>query len=139
LFPAVLTSFSSLGRQARTPVIDPSDFVLGIEATAGGESVLGAKRRELVRREAETRKRRRVAPRARTMTLIRSFTSLVDQTVPPWLQVVVFGYLSVVLMTSTVDKFRERRSLLLAVAYLAVAVLFGLRATFVLIDLLNVG
>jgi hypothetical protein len=73
------------------------------------------------------------------MTWIRSLTSLVDQTVPPWLQVVIFGYLSVVLMTSTVDKFRERRSLLLAVAYLVVAVLFGLRATLVLIDLLNVG
>jgi len=75
-----------------------------------------------------------VAPTARTM--IPSFTNIVGRTIPPWLQVVLFGYLSVVLMTWGADKFKERRSLLLAVIYVAAALFFGLQATFILIDLL---
>ena len=69
--------------------------------------------------------------------MIRTFTSIVGRTIPPWLQVVIFGYLSVVLMTWGADKFKERRSLLLAVVYLAAALLFGLQATFTLMDLVS--
>jgi hypothetical protein len=70
--------------------------------------------------------------------MIPSFTNIVGQTIPPWLQVVLFGYLSVVLMTWSADKFKERRNLLLAVIYVAAALFFGLQATFILIDLLSV-
>jgi hypothetical protein len=68
-----------------------------------------------------------VAPTARTMN--PSFTSIVGRTIPPWLQVVIFGYLSVMLMTWGVEKFSERQGLLLAVVYLPAAVFFCVQAT----------
>ena len=55
---------------------------------------------------------------------------------PPWLQIILFGYLGIVLMQWAMNKLAERRGFLLFVIYLAAAVFFTIRSVFLLIRLL---
>jgi hypothetical protein len=52
---------------------------------------------------------------------------------PPWLQIILFGYLGVVLMQWAINRLFERRSVLLFVIYLAAAVFFTARAVSMLV------
>jgi hypothetical protein len=52
---------------------------------------------------------------------------------PPWLQIILFGYLGIVLMQWAIDRLLERRGVLLFVIYLAAAVFFTVRAVSMLV------
>ena len=64
----------------------------------------------------------------------------IDETIgrylPPWLQILVFAYLAIVLGSWSIDKLRERRGVALAALAMAVAAFLGLRAAFLLSALL---
>ncbi len=47
---------------------------------------------------------------------------------PPWLQIILFGFLGIVLMQWAINTLLERRAVLLFVIYLAAAVFFTVRA-----------
>jgi hypothetical protein len=55
--------------------------------------------------------------------------AVVEAFFPPWLQIILFGFLTIVLMQWAIDRqLGERRSLLLFVVFLGTAVFFGVRA-----------
>jgi hypothetical protein len=47
---------------------------------------------------------------------------------PPWLQIILFGFLGIVLMQWAIDRQLERRGLLLFVIFLTAAVFFSVSA-----------
>jgi hypothetical protein len=55
--------------------------------------------------------------------------AVVEAFFPPWLQIILFGFLGIVLMQWAIERqLGERRSLLLFVVFLGAAVFFGMRA-----------
>jgi hypothetical protein len=62
----------------------------------------------------------------------RNPLAVIEAFVPAWLQIVVFGYLGIVLMQWAMERLSERRGLFLFVIYLAAAVFFTVRAVFLL-------
>ncbi len=68
--------------------------------------------------------------------MLSSFYEVVGRYIPPWLQVILFSYLAIVLITWSMDKFRERRGVLLGVIYLSAAVFLAEQAVMILMGLL---
>jgi hypothetical protein len=68
--------------------------------------------------------------------MFRQINDLVGRFLPPWFQIIVFAYLAVVLASWSIDKLRERRGVTLAAIAMALAAFLGLRAAFLLTQLL---
>ena len=57
----------------------------------------------------------------------------VEALFPPWLQIVLFGFVGVVLMEWAMERLAEHRGLLRFLIYLTTAVVFSFRATALLL------
>jgi uncharacterized membrane protein AbrB (regulator of aidB expression) len=61
----------------------------------------------------------------------------VDATVPPWLQVVICGYLGIVIGQQGLERMRERRGMLLVIVFLVIGIVCLVRAGSLLVDLMS--
>jgi hypothetical protein len=68
--------------------------------------------------------------------MLSSFYEVVGRFIPPWLQAILFSYLAIVLITWSMDKFRERRGIVLGIIYLSAAVFFAEQAVLIMMRLL---